>query len=59
MEDGRWTCARISLGEGVYASDGVETLQWNLVGTQSHPAKPSQQPVTSLAWNRGDPGCEA
>jgi len=28
----------------------VETFRWNPVGTQSHPAKPGQQPEVSLAW---------
>lgn len=40
--------------------DDIDSLKPR-IGTQRtlRPAKPSQQPEPSLAWNQGDLGCEA
>src|SRR5512135_1321201 len=45
------------LGKG--GSDVAETLRRDPVGNQPRPVKLGQRPEASLAWCRGNPGCEA
>jgi hypothetical protein len=45
-----------SLGKG---EANAETFRWDPAGNQSRPAELGQRPEASLAWCRGDPGCEA
>jgi hypothetical protein len=42
-----------------YGEATAETFRWDPAGNQSRPAELGQRPEASLAWCRGDPGCEA
>ena len=46
-----------SLGEE--EAETQKPFIWNPAGIQSRPVELGQQPEASLAWSRGDPGCEA
>jgi hypothetical protein len=42
-----------------YGEATAETFHWDLAGNQPRPVEPGRRPEASLAWCRGDPGCEA
>ena len=50
-------CARKAWERGKLCN--AETFRRDPAGNQPRPAELGQQPEASLAWCRGDPGCEA